>query len=82
MKLSKKHKAEFELLQRLQDEHSYSLREVRKGSRIIMMFSSALKTIEPMRVCELVVPKDSALAASLDNLADDVKKSKTHKESP
>ena len=60
MKPNKKHQREFELLNALQENHGYVLREAPKGQRVLMMFSLAgkKKTIESARVCQLVVPKD------------------------
>ena len=71
MKPNKKQKREFELLNELQENHGYTLREVPKGQRVLMMFSlhGEKKTIEAARVCQLVVPKDSALAIGLDEAA-------------
>ncbi len=73
MKPNKKQKREFALLDELQNNHGYTLREVPRGNQIVMMLAPAAKTIEPMRICHLIVPMDSALAVSLKELDEKTK---------
>jgi hypothetical protein len=65
VKPNKKQKAEFKLLDELQKNHGYMIREVPKGQRVVLISIREKKAIEPGRVCKLVVPGDSALAIAL-----------------
>jgi hypothetical protein len=75
VKPNKKQKREFQLLNELQTKHGYTLREVHKGQRTVMVFD-AKKSITPYRVCQIAVPKDSALAIALDEALPKPKKAK------